>query len=61
MTTSVLLYPADVIRRRMQVDCPHSPLMSARAHVVQILRSEGVRGFYRGILPEMLKVAPMVS
>ena len=26
-----------------------------------ILRTEGARGFYRGILPELLKVIPMVS
>jgi hypothetical protein len=27
----------------------------------EILRIEGVRGLYRGILPELLKVIPMVS
>jgi len=56
--SSLLLYPADVIRRRMQLG---SSPMAARAHVRQILRGEGLGGFYRGILPEMLKVAPMVS
>jgi len=62
MISSLLLYPADVIRRRMQLgSAPSSSPMAARAHVKQILRQEGLRGFYRGILPEMLKVAPMVG
>lgn len=60
MISSLLLYPADVIRRRMQLG-PNTPGSSPRAHVRQILRQEGLGGFYRGILPEMLKVAPMVG
>jgi solute carrier family 25 phosphate transporter 23/24/25/41 len=58
MVSSLLLYPADVIRRRLQVG---QGTQSARSHVASILRKEGVKGLYRGILPELLKVAPMVS
>ena len=29
--------------------------------IMRILRSEGIRGLYRGLLPEVLKVTPMVA
>lgn len=42
----------------------HPPLHSGTTTIQQarhILRTEGVRGFYRGIAPELLKVCPMVA
>ena len=29
--------------------------------IIRIWRNEGVRGFYRGLLPNILKVVPAVS
>ncbi len=31
------------------------------AHYITMLKTEGVRGMYRGIVPELLKVCPMVG
>ena len=87
LTSSLLLFPADVVRRRMQVagllkaqvpDAPSSSSSSpspsqinvnrlpggrsgALAEMYSMARTEGVRGLYRGILPEILKITPMVS
>jgi solute carrier family 25 (mitochondrial phosphate transporter), member 23/24/25/41 len=66
--SSLITYPADVLRRRLQVRGlqqrqgtlgldgvgPWSELKS-------IIKSEGPRGLYRGLLPEILKVVPMVA
>lgn len=38
--------------------CPQSSSLQQARH---ILRTEGVRGFYRGLVPELLKVCPMVA
>jgi len=83
LTSSMLLFPADVVRRRMQVagllnaqttDAAPSSSSShvnlnrlpggrsgALAEMYSMVRTEGVRGLYRGILPEILKITPMVS
>ena len=74
IVSSVLLFPADSIRRRMQVKkvlchAEHRDHIShgreerrgATAEVVRVLRGDGVRGLYRGLVPELLKVTPMVS
>ncbi len=76
LTSSILIFPMDVLRRRMQVvgilasqtkEGLASSVSTAASNdsVVtmfkNILRTEGARGFYRGILPELLKVIPMVS
>lgn len=58
--SSVLMFPVDVLRKRMQVRGQRS----RRGGVLllqHVLRTEGVRAFYRGIFPEVLKVAPMVG
>ena len=82
VTSSLLLFPADVVRRRMQVagllkaqtiesgpkSSSHINLNSlpggrggALAEMLRMVRSGGVRGLYRGIFPEILKITPMVS
>lgn len=74
--SSLIVFPADTVRRRLQVKglvpIAHNGYVSGRAdgliggggsldETVRILRAEGLRGLYRGILPELLKVVPMVS
>jgi hypothetical protein len=80
ITSTLLTFPADVVRRRLQVQGLATKVASvdetqrvghsfnqvsltggAREEVLSIYRSEGFRGLYRGILPEMCKVAPMVG
>lgn len=57
-------YPFDVLRRRFQVNT-----MSGMGYkyagvtdaVTSILRTEGFRGLYKGIVPNLLKVAPSMA
>ena len=58
-------FPLDLVRRRMQLEGA-----GGRARVYNtglfgtfrcIIQNEGVRGFYRGILPEYYKVVPGVG
>lgn len=72
--SSLIVFPADTVRRRLQVKglvpIVHNGhgrgngLIGAGGsfgETLRILRAEGLRGLYRGILPELLKVVPMVS
>lgn len=92
--SSLITFPADVIRRRMQVMGLSSATISSSASSVvsssisaaastakepiflnlkpsssssayqeakKLIRTEGMRGMYRGIVPELLKVTPMVG
>lgn len=67
--SSLIVFPADVVRRRMQVrgivkstaDNSVVKRPTAIEEGVKLLKIEGIRGMYRGILPEILKVTPMVG
>lgn len=65
IASSSAIFPLDLVRRRMQLEGA-----GGRARVYKtgifgtfrhIIRSEGFRGLYRGILPEYYKVVPSVS
>lgn len=91
-TSSLIMFPADSLRRRMQVsgfiNNPHTnsnsnhiqniknnPNISSTPieqtskkssidifkEILQTCKGDGYKGLYRGILPELLKVIPMVS
>lgn len=57
-------YPFDVLRRRFQVNT-----MSGLGYQYKgffdairvIVKTEGVRGLYKGLLPNLLKVAPSIG
>jgi solute carrier family 25 phosphate transporter 23/24/25/41 len=57
-------YPFDVLRRRFQVNTmtgmgyQYSGIFDA---VRSIIRTEGFRGMYKGIVPNLLKVAPSMA
>lgn len=59
-----ITYPFDVLRRRFQVNT-----MSGMGYqykgigdaVTQIVKTEGLRGMYKGIVPNLLKVAPSMA
>ena len=65
--SSLVVFPLDVVRRRMQViGSAHSSAtirknVGASTLMTEIMRQEGLKGLYRGIIPELLKVTPMVS
>lgn len=56
-TASCIVHPLDLIRRRQQMKSGKSILESCK----QIWKCEGFFGFYRGLVPELLKVAPAVG
>ncbi|XP_057523083.1 uncharacterized protein LOC130802966 isoform X1 [Amaranthus tricolor] len=65
IASSTAIFPIDLVRRRMQLEGA-----GGRARVYNtgifgtfkhIIRSEGLKGLYRGILPEYYKVVPSVS
>ena len=63
--SSIIVFPLDVVRRRMQVigsaQTIGAPKGGALSLLGGIVRQEGVKGLYRGIVPELLKVTPMVG
>jgi solute carrier family 25 (mitochondrial phosphate transporter), member 23/24/25/41 len=61
--SSLITYPIDVVRRRLQVLGLHRPgdHRGAMHEFQSIMRAEGLRGLYRGLAPELLKVTPMVG
>ncbi|RPD63925.1 mitochondrial carrier [Lentinus tigrinus ALCF2SS1-6] len=62
--SQTLTYPFDVLRRKMQVTgmgalgYKYNGAMDA---LQIILRTEGIRGLYRGLWPNLLKVAPSIA
>ncbi|XP_065854784.1 uncharacterized protein [Euphorbia lathyris] len=65
IASSTATFPLDLVRRRMQVEGAGG---RARVYTTglfgtfgQIVRNEGLRGLYRGILPEYYKVVPSVG
>ena len=58
-------FPLDLVRRRMQLEGAggrarvyNTGLFGTFGHII---RSEGLRGLYRGIMPEYYKVIPSVG
>jgi len=64
--SQTLTYPFDVLRRKLQVAGMRSsalgtPYTGALAALTGIVRTEGVQGLYRGLWPNLLKVAPSIA
>ena len=62
--STLITYPFDTVRRRMQIQNLHIPeteRMSAWRQGVSVVQKEGMAGLYRGLTPELLKVIPMVG
>ena len=58
-------YPLSLVRTRLQAQVGAASDEGSRLSMIQtfqsIWSSEGLRGLYRGLLPNFLKVAPAVS
>lgn len=58
----LLTYPADLVRRRIQLlafgEAPYKGIADC---VGLLYRTEGIRGFYTGMLPSLLKMAPAMA
>jgi hypothetical protein len=63
--SSTLIFPLDVVRKRLQfqgvlrIHAGQQP--SILREIAHIYGTDGMRGFYRGLLAEVLKVCPMVA
>lgn len=57
----LLSYPLALIRTRLQAATNSDRSVSIGILLRQIYDKEGLRGFYRGIVPNFMKVAPAVS
>eukprot|EP00919_Chromeraceae_sp_WS-2016_P063002 GHVR01149124.1.p1 GENE.GHVR01149124.1~~GHVR01149124.1.p1 ORF type:complete len:247 (-),score=76.30 GHVR01149124.1:148-786(-) len=63
-TGQVVSYPLALIRTKMQADGMHGnprQYKSMRSAFVLTLKEGGVRGLYRGLVPNLLKAVPAVS
>lgn len=57
-------YPFDVLRRRFQVNSMAGmgyQYTSISGAISMIIKQEGVRGLYKGLMPNLLKVAPSMA
>lgn len=59
-TASLLVFPLDLVRRRQQISLGRSK-PSILTVVKQVVTADGVKGLYRGIVPELVKVVPAVA
>jgi len=62
--SQTLTYPFDVLRRKMQVSGMPGGSIKYRGAIDalrSILKAEGVSGLYRGLWPNLLKVAPSIA
>lgn len=60
---SFATFPLDVLRRRIQVmgACPTIPRRKLMQEARHVFTTEGVRGFWRGLKPEMIRAFPLVG
>jgi hypothetical protein len=61
---TLVTFPMDTIRRRMQIQSLHVPLehrMTSYQQMHSLITKEGLVSLYRGLTPEILKVIPMVG
>ncbi len=61
---ATLVYPLNVLRTRLQTQgtAMHPPTYTGIVDVAtRTVRNEGVRGLYKGLTPNLLKVAPALS
>lgn len=61
---TLVTFPMDTIRRRMQIQNLHVPVadrLSSQQQLYKLVTKEGLGSLYRGLTPELLKVVPMVG
>lgn len=61
---ATVVYPVNVLRTRLQTQgtVMHPPTYTGILDVARkTVRNEGVRGLYKGLMPNLLKVAPALS
>lgn len=62
--STLVTFPFDTVRRRMQIQGQHFAVgeqLSGFQMIRSLFRNDGMKGFYRGLTPEVMKVVPMVG
>jgi len=62
--STLVTFPFDTVRRRMQIQGQHflpDERLTAPQMIRSLLKKDGIKGFYRGLSPEVMKVVPMVG
>ena len=62
--STLITFPFDTVRRRMQIQGQHfapEERLTGLQMIRSLLKKDGIKGCYRGIRPEVLKVVPMVG
>jgi solute carrier family 25 folate transporter 32 len=54
----VVTYPYQVVRARLQMYDSGTIYRGAKDVIIKILRQEGIKGFYKGLTPNLLRVLP---
>lgn len=58
-TLWIAIYPVDVIKSKLQTDSLTKPNFTGSIDVVRkVFASSGIKGFYRGFIPTILRAAP---
>lgn len=58
-TLWIAIYPVDVIKSKLQTDSLTLPKYKSSLDVIKdITKSSGIKGFYRGFIPTILRAAP---
>ncbi|OIT33296.1 PREDICTED: mitochondrial substrate carrier family protein B-like [Nicotiana attenuata] len=65
VASSTVTFPLDLVRRRMQLEGAGGRARIYKTGLIgafsRIIQTEGLRGLYRGILPEYYKVVPSIG
>lgn len=63
IVSTFCVQPLELIKTRLQVYklCQNQHISSMSGHVKELLRSEGIRGLYRGVCPSLMSFVPSVS
>lgn len=61
ITASLIVFPLDLVRRRQQMSIGVGKTPSVFSMFQKVVKSDGLRGLYRGIIPELVKVVPAVA
>ncbi|KAJ3121853.1 mitochondrial thiamine pyrophosphate transporter [Physocladia obscura] len=60
-TATVVTYPLDLLRTRFAMQGTHKVYSGIVNACLQIAKTEGVRGFYRGVWTSLLQIAPYMG